>query len=88
MSSVSGTPRPRTISTYPSADDVRSQVGKPGAYTFEPVDDALAAHTLEELRKVYDIAYEAYTGLVEAGVARELARRCCQSARTRSSTGP
>ena len=58
----------------PDRDDVRSQVGKPGAYTFEPVDDALAAHTLEELRKVYDVAYETYTSLVEAGVARELAR--------------
>ena len=58
----------------PHRDDVRSQVGKPGAYTFEPVDDALAARTLEELRKVYDVAYETYTGLVEAGVARELAR--------------
>jgi thymidylate synthase (FAD) len=58
----------------PEASDVRSQVGKPGAYSFEPVDDALAAHTRDELRKVYDVAYESYTSLVEAGVARELAR--------------
>ena len=58
----------------PDSADVRSQVGKPGAYSFEPVDDELAAHTLEELRKVYDVAYETYNALVEKGVARELAR--------------
>lgn len=58
----------------PELEDVRGQVGKPGAYTFEPVDDELASRTREELRKVYDVAYETYTSLVEAGVARELAR--------------
>ena len=58
----------------PELEDVRSQVGKPGAYTFEPVDDALAARTREELRKVYEVAFQTYESLVEAGVARELAR--------------
>jgi hypothetical protein len=58
----------------PESDDVRTQVGKPGAYTFEPVEDELAARTQEELRKVYDVAYETYNSLVDAGVARELAR--------------
>lgn len=58
----------------PEAKDVRSQVGKPGAYSFEPVDDELAERTREELREVYEHAYETYTRLVEAGVARELAR--------------
>ena len=58
----------------PELDDVRTQVGKPGAYTFEPVDGELAARTRDELRKVYDVAYATYTSLVEAGVARELAR--------------
>src|SRR5438067_9630806 len=58
----------------PAAEDVRSQVGKPGAYSFEPVDDELAERTREELREVYEHAYETYTRLVEAGVARELAR--------------
>jgi thymidylate synthase (FAD) len=58
----------------PDLDDVRTQTGKPGAYTFEPVDGELATHTRDELRKVYDVAYETYTALVEAGVARELAR--------------
>jgi thymidylate synthase (FAD) len=58
----------------PEADDVRSQVGKPGAYSFEPVDAELAEETREQLREVYETAYAAYTELVEKGVARELAR--------------
>ena len=58
----------------PEAEDVRTQVGKPGAYTFEPVDAELAEATREELRAVYDAAYAAYERLVEQGVARELAR--------------
>ena len=58
----------------PAAEDVRTQVGKPGAYSFEPVEPELAERTREELQAVYDTAYATYTGLVEAGVARELAR--------------
>src|ERR671936_2426192 len=58
----------------PEADDVRSQVGKPGAYTFEPVDPELAELTRDELRAVYEHAYATYERLVEAGVAREVAR--------------
>jgi thymidylate synthase (FAD) len=58
----------------PEAADVRTQVGKPGAYRFEPVDDELAEATREELRAVYEQAYETYARLVEQGVARELAR--------------
>ena len=58
----------------PEPDDVRSQVGKPGAYSFEPVDADLAERTREELQAVYDAAFSTYERLVEAGVARELAR--------------
>ena len=58
----------------PEPEDVRSQVGKPGAYSFETVDAELAEQTREELQAVYDAAYETYTRLVELGVARELAR--------------
>ena len=58
----------------PEADDVRSQIGKPGAYSFEPVSDEVAEVTREKLRAVYDAAYQAYEELVELGVARELAR--------------
>src|SRR5713226_3187608 len=58
----------------PEPEDVRSQVGKPGAYTFEPVDPELADETREELRRVYADAYATYERLVEQGVAREVAR--------------
>jgi thymidylate synthase (FAD) len=58
----------------PEPDDVRTQVGKPGAYSFEPVADEVADATREELRQVYETAYGAYERLVELGVARELAR--------------
>jgi thymidylate synthase (FAD) len=58
----------------PAAEDVRTQVGKPGAYRFEPVSDELAEETREEIAAVYDEAYAAYARLVEKGVARELAR--------------
>jgi thymidylate synthase (FAD) len=58
----------------PAAEDVRSQVGKPGAYTFETVEPELAEHTRDALRDVYEHAYATYERLVEAGVAREVAR--------------
>ena len=58
----------------PEPEDVRSQVGKPGAYSFEPVSDELAETTREQLRAVYETAFQTYEQLVELGVARELAR--------------
>jgi thymidylate synthase (FAD) len=58
----------------PEAEDVRSQVGKPGAYSFEPVSDEVAETTRERLQDVYETAYRTYQELVELGVARELAR--------------
>jgi thymidylate synthase (FAD) len=58
----------------PEPEDVRTQVGKPGAYSFDPVSPEVAETTREELRAVYETAYETYTRLVEQGVARELAR--------------
>jgi thymidylate synthase (FAD) len=58
----------------PEPEDVRSQVGKPGAYSFEPVEPELAETAREELRSVYEEAYSTYTRLVDLGIARELAR--------------
>jgi thymidylate synthase (FAD) len=58
----------------PAPEDVRSQVGKPGAYSFEPVTDEIAQTTRDELAAVYAAAYSAYERLVEMGVAREPAR--------------
>jgi thymidylate synthase (FAD) len=58
----------------PDPEDVRTQVGKPGAYSFEPVSPDVAETTRDELRAVYESAYQTYERLVELGVARELAR--------------
>jgi thymidylate synthase (FAD) len=58
----------------PEVEDVRTQVGKPGAYSFEPVEPEVAEQTREELETVYETAFAAYERLVELGVARELAR--------------
>ncbi len=58
----------------PAPGDVRSQVGKPGAYTFETVAGPLAEEARDEIQAVYEHAYSAYERLVESGVARELAR--------------
>jgi thymidylate synthase (FAD) len=58
----------------PEPDDVRSQVGKPGAYSFDPVEPGVAETTREEMRALYEAAFAAYERLVELGVARELAR--------------
>jgi thymidylate synthase (FAD) len=58
----------------PAPEDVRTQVGKPGSYSFEPVAPELAEAAREELAAVYAAAFAAYERLVEQGVARELAR--------------
>ena len=58
----------------PAAEDVRTQVGKPGAYTFEPMPADLAESTRQAMREVYDGAYASYRALLDRGVAREVAR--------------
>jgi thymidylate synthase (FAD) len=58
----------------PAAEDVRTQVGKPGAYTFESVDPTVAETTREAIESVYEAAYATYEKLIDAGIAREVAR--------------
>jgi thymidylate synthase (FAD) len=53
---------------------VRTQVGKPGAYSFETVDAELAEQTRDDMRAVYEAAFATYERLVEQGIAREVAR--------------
>jgi thymidylate synthase (FAD) len=55
-------------------DNVRTQVGKPGSYTFEPVDDATRAFAREEIGQNARLAYDAYERMLERGVAKEVAR--------------
>lgn len=58
----------------PEVEDVRTQVGKPGAYTFEPVDPKIAEDTRETIKSVSGGAWRSYNYLVELGVAKEVAR--------------
>jgi thymidylate synthase (FAD) len=58
----------------PAPEQVRSQVGKPGAYRFEPVDPGTAAKALDLMERMYGEAWSAYTELTGMGVAKELAR--------------
>jgi thymidylate synthase (FAD) len=53
---------------------VRTQVGKPGAYTFEPVDDQTRDATRREIEENAKRAFEAYERMLEHGVAKEVAR--------------
>ncbi len=58
----------------PALEDVRTQVGKPGSYSFEPVDAETAEQTRETLTATYRDAYLVYRGMIDRGVAREIAR--------------
>jgi thymidylate synthase (FAD) len=58
----------------PAAADVRTQVGKPGAYTFETVGPELAEETRAALEASFRDAYALYRDLIDRGVAREVAR--------------
>ncbi len=55
-------------------DFVRTQVGKPGAYSFEPVEPEVREAAREEIRNVAEQAFEAYERMLEQGVAKEVAR--------------
>ena len=58
----------------PRPEDIRSQVGKPGAYTFEPVSPAAATVAIDEIELAYEQAWVTYGGLLSSGVAKEVAR--------------
>lgn len=59
----------------PHRDRVRHQVGKPGAYTFERVeDDELAAEMVRDLHEACDAAFDTYEQFLRDGVAKEIAR--------------
>ena len=55
-------------------DYVRTQVGKPGAYTFEPVDDETREAARREIEDNAVRAFQAYERMLERGVAKEVAR--------------
>jgi thymidylate synthase (FAD) len=53
---------------------VRTQVGKPGAYTFEPVDESTREAARAEIEQASSEAFATYERLLERGVAKEVAR--------------
>jgi thymidylate synthase (FAD) len=53
---------------------VRTQVGKPGAYSFEPVDDETREATRAEIEANAQRAFQTYERLLERDVAKEVAR--------------
>ena len=58
----------------PALEDVRTQVGKPGAYTFESVPMELAEKTRGVIEEQYRAAYAAYEAMLADGIAKEVAR--------------
>jgi thymidylate synthase (FAD) len=55
-------------------DNVRTQVGKPGSYSFEPVDEHVRDAARREIEENAERAFEAYERMLEQGVAKEVAR--------------
>jgi thymidylate synthase (FAD) len=55
-------------------DNVRTQVGKPGAYSFESVDEETREATRREIEDNAKRAFQGYERLLERGVAKEVAR--------------
>ena len=55
-------------------DYVRTQIGKPGAYSFEPVDDETREAARDEIEQNAARAFEAYERMLDQGVAKEVAR--------------
>jgi thymidylate synthase (FAD) len=55
-------------------DNVRTQVGKPGAYSFEPVDEETREAARAEIEQNALRAFQTYERLIERGVAKEIAR--------------
>jgi thymidylate synthase (FAD) len=58
----------------PALGDVRTQVGKPGAYTFEPLAGDEAERVRTGIEASYAESYSRYQELLGAGVAKEVAR--------------
>lgn len=67
---------PSQIDYYiPAYNKIRKQVGKPGAYKFEEIEDAETKDLFYSIfQKTILQADEAYYKLLEAGVAKEIAR--------------
>jgi len=64
----------RPVFYVPGPERKLVQVGKAGAYTFEPGTEEQHAVADAEIRAAYTQAYAAYQRMLDAGIAREVAR--------------
>ena len=64
----------RPVFYYPGPDRNLIQVGKPGAYSFEPGTTEQHELAEREIKASCTQAYESYQRMLEAGIAREVAR--------------
>jgi thymidylate synthase (FAD) len=59
----------------PASKDIRKQVGKPGSYTFQEVDDpVLKTLAIRKMQEVISYADLVYKDLIDLGIAKEIAR--------------
>lgn len=67
---------PPKIDYYiPASNKIRKQVGKPGAYSFEEINDPeLKSLTIRRMQEVINHADMVYRELIELGIAKEVAR--------------
>lgn len=67
---------PEKIDYYiPSSEDLRKQVGKPGSYSFEKINDmSIHLKTVSLMEQVYALSNNVYRDLLQMGVAKEIAR--------------
>jgi thymidylate synthase (FAD) len=58
----------------PATENVRSQVGKPGSYTFEAMPPEIADDIADTIRESSSHSFRTYQWLIANGCAKELAR--------------
>lgn len=63
-----------TVAYIPNPDMMRTQVGKPGAYVFETMQESDAVAGQNYISDAYAKCFESYRQLLELGVAKEVAR--------------
>jgi thymidylate synthase (FAD) len=61
-----------TEAYLPDAEQMRTQVGKPGSYTFEPMEEYQFSQ--DRIKMSYYASFHAYEKLISEGVAKEVAR--------------
>lgn len=64
----------RPVFYVPARERALQQIGKAGHYTFEPGTDEQHDLVVAEMQRVYTEAYASYQRMLDAGVAREVAR--------------